>query len=327
MTHDFNKPALSDDYADVLTEIRAGYTSTARMNFEADGDTNTPDGAIQFNRTDKLFELLSSGVWGGLHIAGVGQYVVPGGSANALTITSSPAMGAYTAGEVVRFIAQATNTGAVTINRDGLGAKNLRHSLSSGIEILAGQLTLGQACVAMYDGSVYRLLTPSTSVVHAATGTVTIDNSTTETDLLTFTIPAGALKANRSLRVRAFGDFYNITGSSALAQLMVYFDTIKILDTGVQSISTSLNRGLWEVEGVLHTIDDSNQRTSFHVYMPYLGAENDNVTPQDPVHLYGGLTNTTGDLTTSSVIKVTGKMNTASNDFELRLLGGFIEII
>ncbi|NDB03521.1 MAG: hypothetical protein EBY38_07665, partial [Flavobacteriaceae bacterium] len=42
-----------------------------------------------------------------------------------LTGTMSPALGAYAAGQLFYFIAGAANTGAMTINIDGLGAKSI----------------------------------------------------------------------------------------------------------------------------------------------------------------------------------------------------------
>src|SRR5688572_12612865 len=48
-----------------------------------------------------------------------------GGTGNAITLTNSPAVAAYAANQRFTFKASAGNTGATTVNVDGLGAKNI----------------------------------------------------------------------------------------------------------------------------------------------------------------------------------------------------------
>lgn len=48
-----------------------------------------------------------------------------GGTANAITLNPTPAIASYQAGQSYRFVATATNTGAVTVNVSGLGTRNL----------------------------------------------------------------------------------------------------------------------------------------------------------------------------------------------------------
>jgi hypothetical protein len=54
------------------------------------------------------------------------NYPTTGGSANAQTLTLVPALTAYVDGGVFTFTAGFTNTGAATLNVNGVGAKNLR---------------------------------------------------------------------------------------------------------------------------------------------------------------------------------------------------------
>lgn len=63
MAGDFNKPVVSSTYTNFPTEVRANDASNAKMNYESEADTNVPEGALQFNRTDRTFEQLESGVW------------------------------------------------------------------------------------------------------------------------------------------------------------------------------------------------------------------------------------------------------------------------
>ncbi len=66
-----------------------------------------------------------------------------GGTANAITLTPTPAIAAYTAGQRFSFLALAPNTTAVTINTSGLGVRALLNADAttlSGAEILAGSV-------------------------------------------------------------------------------------------------------------------------------------------------------------------------------------------
>jgi hypothetical protein len=76
-----------------------------------------------------------------------------GGTANALTITPSPAISAYAAGQKFRFkTGSATNTGAVTLAVSGLAAQAV--SLG-GIACRAGSLRPGTIYEVVYDGSLF----------------------------------------------------------------------------------------------------------------------------------------------------------------------------
>lgn len=66
-----------------------------------------------------------------------------GGTANAITLTPTPAISAYTAGQRFAFLATAPNTGPVTINTSGLGTRPLVYADATalgGAEILGGSV-------------------------------------------------------------------------------------------------------------------------------------------------------------------------------------------
>jgi len=81
------------------------------------------------------------------------------GAANAYVITPSPAITSYVGG--MRFLvnigAGNTNTGACTLNVNGLGATSIK--LMGGANPVAGQLVAGQLCDFVYDGN-FQLLNP-----------------------------------------------------------------------------------------------------------------------------------------------------------------------
>jgi hypothetical protein len=78
-----------------------------------------------------------------------------GGTADVLTLTPSPALGAYGDGVRYVFLASATNTGAVTINISGLGAKDIKQ-LDGTSALTAGQITNGAMVSISYDGTRFR---------------------------------------------------------------------------------------------------------------------------------------------------------------------------
>jgi hypothetical protein len=81
-----------------------------------------------------------------------------GGSGNAYTATNN-AVGtwsAYAAGDFIGLLANHTNTGAATINVDGLGAKNI--VTNDGGALIAGDLTSGALVLLLYDGTSFQLV-------------------------------------------------------------------------------------------------------------------------------------------------------------------------
>jgi len=106
------------------------------------------------------------------HYASIGQMQngstiyggTSGGTANAQTITLTPAPSAYTSGMTFVFFAGATNTGAMTLNVNGLGAKNVYYN---GAAIPAGLVQASKMYVVTLSGSIttyFELVNPSIGV-------------------------------------------------------------------------------------------------------------------------------------------------------------------
>ena len=80
------------------------------------------------------------------------------------TITASAAVGmsAYTVGQTFRFVSAGANTTtAVTININGIGAKNITKSGANALSV--GDLTSGTAYQVIYDGTQFQLTMPPAS--------------------------------------------------------------------------------------------------------------------------------------------------------------------
>lgn len=77
-----------------------------------------------------------------------------GGTADALTLTPSPAVGAYGAGQAFRFIAASSNTGAATMAVSGLAAKAIQNG---GNPLAANEIQSGKLYEIVYDGTQFQL--------------------------------------------------------------------------------------------------------------------------------------------------------------------------
>ncbi|KAB2773243.1 DUF2793 domain-containing protein [Brucella anthropi] len=113
-----------------------------------------PDGRV-FERVDgtyieKLALDAQSGKW---------NYAEAAGTANIITATLNPALIAYTAGLRINIKIASTNTGAVTLNINGLGAKEVVDRV--GTSLSAGDLTLGEIVSVIYDGTRFRTVSLS----------------------------------------------------------------------------------------------------------------------------------------------------------------------
>lgn len=80
-----------------------------------------------------------------------------GGTADARTVSITPALTAYFAGLTVRFInGAAANTGAATLNVDGLGAVAIRKGDGT-VDLDPGDLPASALVTVVHDGTVFRL--------------------------------------------------------------------------------------------------------------------------------------------------------------------------
>jgi hypothetical protein len=74
---------------------------------------------------------------------------------NTITASISPVITAYVTGQTFRFVAAGANTGAVTININGLGAKAV--TKSGATALAGGDIPAGAAVQVFYDGTQFQL--------------------------------------------------------------------------------------------------------------------------------------------------------------------------
>ncbi len=124
------------------------------------GTITSVTGAMQFpmgNMMSSLHRFTPAG----LNLAGGLNFYPDTGSANTYVLTTSPLMTAIPAGAVFNFQAGHANTGASTLNVDGLGAiaikKNGGTGTSVGPDLAAGDIAAGQIVTLMYDGADFQM--------------------------------------------------------------------------------------------------------------------------------------------------------------------------
>ena len=105
---------------------------------------------------------------------------------NALTGLAVPPLEGYTAGAQYSFVAQNTNTAAVTLDIDSLGVKSVTKFGSTALS--AGDIVAGAMTLVEYDGTRFQLLNPNNSIFDS----VTVDYIK-ETTTVSATAPTGTI--------------------------------------------------------------------------------------------------------------------------------------
>ena len=95
-------------------------------------------------------------------LAEVNNTATAAGAANAYTLTNSPATTApvaYRPGSTYIFKATFANTGACTLNVDGLGAVTIKKRVS--VDLETGDILSGQVVVVVHDGTNFQMVSPA----------------------------------------------------------------------------------------------------------------------------------------------------------------------
>jgi hypothetical protein len=124
-----------------------------------------------------------------------------------ITGTMSPALASYAAGQLFYFIANAANTGAMTINIDGLGAKSITRDGSTAL--IAGDVNTGEIVVICYDGTRFQMINAANSFGNTTiNGTLTVTGNT-------------GLQANVSITsALSVGGVFAVTGAATLGSTL-----------------------------------------------------------------------------------------------------------
>lgn len=153
--------------------------------------------------------------------ANTGVYVgTVGGTADAITLTPSPAISAYAAGQLFLFIASGANTGAVTVAVSGLTAKAVTKNGTTALA--ANDIPSGSMVQIVYDGTRFILGTP---FINVSTFMATVlDDANAAAARATLDVPSNA-EAILDTLIDAKGDLLVGTASDTVARLAVGTNT------------------------------------------------------------------------------------------------------
>jgi len=118
---------------------------------------------------------------------GTFQFLTSVAGTNTVTGTAALSMSALTAGQTFRFVAAATNTSAVTLNINSIGAKAITKNGTTALT--ANDILINSVVEVIYDGTQFQLLNPAVSI---PAGVITMWSGTIAT------IPSGWLLCNGS---------------------------------------------------------------------------------------------------------------------------------
>jgi len=127
---------------------------------------------------------------------------------NTITATAALGMSAYVTGQRFFFVAAASNTGAVTLNINAIGAKSVTKNGTTAL--VSGDIAINAVVQVVYDGTQFQLLNPA-AVSSFSAGSTGLTPSTATTGAVTL---AGTLAVanggtnNASLAVTAGGALY-----------------------------------------------------------------------------------------------------------------------
>ncbi|KUG24584.1 hypothetical protein ASZ90_005614 [hydrocarbon metagenome] len=164
--------AITAHIAGMPIKFKANHTNTgaATINISSLGAKAIKKlGSLDLEANDiisgQIVTITYDGTYYQLETGSKNKYAVGSGSGNAIILTLSPALTAHVAGMDISFKANHTNTGAVTIDINSLGAVALKKLGSLALE--ANDIISGQIVTIAYDGTYYQVKSISSSERYA----------------------------------------------------------------------------------------------------------------------------------------------------------------
>lgn len=167
----------------LTADLGTGLTTALTKDGQTTPTANIPMGTYKITGLGAGTATTDAVRLGQLQNFGINTLITVAGT-DTITGTVSPSLTAYTAGQIFSFVVGTTNTGAVTLNIDGLGAKAVTRTGS--VALVAGGMVTGQVALVEYDGTRFQLLDPNAFTDLLVSGLLTATN-VTASGLLTVT--------------------------------------------------------------------------------------------------------------------------------------------
>ena len=253
-----------------------------------------------------------------------GNYVATvGGTGDAITLTASPAITAYEAGQRFWFIAGAANPGATTVNVNGLGTKNI--TKYGTVSLSRGDIAINDLSVIHYDGTQFVLVNPK-PVLNRTSTLVDVVNTVAETTLYSFSIPANVMGTNRRLVATLFADYLNNTGANRGLTIRVKLGstTIALFDSTTIIAPSATRRSIYLNGFVANENSASAQSSRFqNIITP--GVDGSDSSPL--FSLESGHNSITENSASALTISVTAEHSIADANLSIRMRTFILELV
>jgi hypothetical protein len=223
---------------------------------------------VSINQAGKLVQSAIDGI----------RYAADAGGDDTYAVTLDPAPAAYYAGMEVNFKPTTANTGACTLDVNGLGAKTIKKNVSTDLE--TGDILAGQMVKVLYDGTNFQLVSTLLPTGDWKTYATVVPTRTTLDDYVQKLTFAGVDLTgiiSKGMRVKlaqaAGSNTQSLDLESGSSQYATRADTASLSITGTISIEAWIK--LESLPGTGQTIMSKwNQDGSLKSYIFYVNTDN-----------------------------------------------------
>jgi len=239
-----------------ITLLNENSSSSAanRFRFGADISLLANQGVVlQYDSSDQRWRVLG-GIASGL------DYCITSGGGSAYTCNMSPALNAYTVGKRYSFLANAANSGAVTIAMNGLAAIPIKKPVGGvSTDLITNDIRSGQIVEISYDGTQFQMLSTlgnsPTGIAGLTTGCIPKAGSSTTLGDSAACEDSDSINVSKNIEVGSVGtNAWWFDGTGVTGQTSMKFQTVRTKsitfrigsDTGAALVDTLDEKDVWE---------------------------------------------------------------------------------